>query len=138
MSTEQVVHSSSRKRPLSIWVLWIGNGILAAFLIAASFVAEDRGFTVWQAAISGVCGLAISISAHAMWYGNRKGRLALLVFLTLFLGLLIVQSLIMIQRSDSMGSSANPADVLRFALSIAWLFANYWFLLRKRARMFFA
>lgn len=138
MSTEQIVSPPARKRPASVWLLWITNGLLAAFLIAASLIAQDRGFAVWQAALSGIFGLIISIAAHAMWYGNRKGRAVLLAALTVFLGLIIVQSLIMIQRADAMGFSAGTADLMRIALSIVWLFANYWLLLRKRVRTFFA
>ena len=140
MSNDNIVTLPSRKRPLSISVLWIGNALLAAFLIAASLIAEYRGFTGGQAAIAGLFGLAISIAAHVMWYGNRWGRLALLLLLSIFLGLVVIHSVMMINWADETGYSGSLADwaVARLVLSIVWLSVNYWFLLRKRARMFFA
>lgn len=138
MTNSNVVKLPGQKRPLSVWILWIGNGLLAVFLVAASLIAEDRGFKGWQAAISGIAGLVISIAAHAMWYGNRRGRNILLGALTVFLGLIIVQSLMMVQRADAVGYGADRADMFRIVLSSVWIFVNYWFLLNKRARVFFA
>jgi hypothetical protein len=140
MSNDNIVTLPIRKRPVSIWVLWIGNGLLAAFLIAASIVAEDRGYTGGGAAVSGLFGIAISIAAHAMWYGNRWGRIALLAILTVYLVMLVFQSLAIIGHAGEPGYGGQIAEraPLRLILSIVWLSVNYWFLLRKRARVFFA
>ena len=139
MSNDTIV-TVRAKRPLSVWVLCIINGLLAAFLIASSFIAEDRGYSSGQAAFVGIAGLVISIAAHATWYGYRWGRLALLALLTVVLGLLIVQSVMYIDWADDAGFLGRTVTIawLRAALSLAWLLANYIFLLRKPARMFFA
>jgi len=128
------------KRPLSVWVLCLGNGVLAVFLIASSLIAEERGYTPWQAAISGICGLGLTLSAHAAWFGNRLGRNLLLAIITLFLGLLLMQSLLTLLwawQNGYQGPIAGAA-LTRFCLSLLWLVVNYGFLLSKRARVFFA
>lgn len=126
-------------RPLSVWLLCVGNGCLAAFLIAASIIAEDRGYAPWQAAISGLCGLGITIAAHITWYGNRRARNVLLGLLTLFLGLLALQSAKTIAWALDIGyEGPNMSDAIKRLLgSLLWLFVNYVFLLNKRARTFF-
>jgi len=128
------------KRPLSVWVLCLGNGVLAVFLIATSLIAEDRGFSSWQAAISGICGLGISLSAHASWFGNRRARNILLGLVTLFLGLIVAQSamLLLWALDVSYQGAIVGAAFTRLCLSLFWLVANYVFLLSKRARVFFA
>ncbi len=138
MSNDNVVGVG--KRPLSVWILCIINWLLAAFLIASGFVAVSRGYSVAQAAFVGIAGLVISIAAHATWYGSRWGRLALLALLTVFLGLLIAQSVMYIDWADDVGYSGRGvnAAILRAALSLAWLVLNYIFLFRKPARTFFA
>ena len=140
MSTEQVVSLPSRKRPLSVWLLAVGNGVLAIFLIASSLMAEDRGFTSSQAAFNGIIGLAISICAHATWFGYRYGRNALLALITVYLGLLCIQSVQAISWAVDVGYAGSFLSwaVARAVVSFLWLVVNYWFLLRKRARMFFA
>jgi hypothetical protein len=138
--TENIVVLPKPERPTSVWLLTISNGVLAAFLIASSLIAEDRGFTAGQAALSGIVGLGVSISAHATWYGYRYGRIVLLALLTFFLGLVIVhsgQTINWAVETQSRGSFFQWA-VARALLSTAWLFVNYWFLLGKRARMFFS
>jgi hypothetical protein len=137
---ENIVVLPKRQRPTSVWLLSISNGVLAAFLIASSLLAEDRGFSAGQAAFTGITGLGVSISAHATWYGYRYGRIVLLALLTLFLGLVFVHSAQTINwavETQYRGSIFHWA-VARAVLSIAWLFVNYWFLLGKRARMFFS
>ena len=127
------------KRPLSVWVLCIANGLLAAFLIATSLVAEARGFSGVQAAIAGISGLGISIAAHATWFGSRIGRKVLVGLLTLFLGLLIAQSIMVIVWAAETGYHARIVDDAwtRAALSLAWLCANYVFLFGNKAKTFF-
>ncbi|GAA0562630.1 hypothetical protein [Rhizomicrobium electricum] len=127
------------RRPLSIWILSIGNGLLAVFMIATSILAEDRGYSGGQAAFVGVTGVLISLAAHTTWYGYRWGRLALLILLTLFLGLLIVQSAMVISWANEVGYRASSVDaaMMRAGLSLVWLALNYIFLFGKRARMFF-
>jgi hypothetical protein len=128
------------KRPLSVWVLCLGNGLLAVFLITSSLIAEERGYAPWQAAISGICGLGLTLSAHAAWFGNRLGRNLLLAIITLFLGLLVVQSamtLFWAWNNGYQGPIAGTA-LTRICLSLLWLVVNYAFLLSKRARVFFS
>jgi hypothetical protein len=139
MSNDTIV-TVRAKRPLSIWVLCIINGLLAAFLIASCIIAESRGYSGWQAAFVGIAGLLISIAAHATWYGFRWGRSALLTLLTVVLGLLIVQSVMYIDWAADAGflGRAVTAAWFRTGLSLAWLALNFIFLFRKRARMFFA
>lgn len=129
-----------RKRPLSVWVLCLGNGLLAVFLIASSLIAEDRGYAPWQAAISGICGLGVTLSAHACWFGNRWARNILLVLITVFLGLIVLQSamtLLWALEAGYQGPIAGAA-LTRFCLSLLWLIVNYGFLHSKRARVFFS
>lgn len=129
----------SNKRPLSVWVLTILNGVFAGFLIAVSLIAENHGYTAGQAAINGILGVAITISAHATWYGYRWGRIALLTLITLYLGQTIVWSVMVINWADDInyhGPIANWA-VARAIGSVAWLVLNWMFLFNKRARAFF-
>ncbi len=138
--TENIVILPKPERPTSVWLLAISNGVLAAFLIATSLVAEDHGYSAGQAAFTGITGLGVSISAHATWYGYRYGRIVLLALLTIFLGLVFVHSAQTINwavETQSRGSFFQWA-VARAILSAVWLFVNYWFLLGKRARMFFS
>ena len=127
------------KRPMSVWVLCIANGLLAVFLIATSLMAEDRGFTGVQAAIAGIAGVGISIAAHATWYGSRIGRRVLVVLLTAFLGLLAAQSVMVIVWAAETGYHARIVDAAwtRAALSLVWLCTNYVFLFDKKAKAFF-
>lgn len=138
MSNDNVVIVRGR-RPLSVWVLCILNGVLAAFLIASSIVAEDRGYSGGQAAIAGIAGVLISIAAHTTWFGYRWGRLALVLLLTLFLGLLFVQSVMLIAWANEHGYRADFVDAafVRAGLSLAWLVVNYIFLFGRRARKFY-
>jgi len=138
MSNDNVV-AERGKRPLSVWVLCIGNGLLAAVLIATSLVAEDRGFSGVQAAIAGICGVGISIAAHATWFGNRIGRRVLVGLLTLFLGLLAAQSVMEIVWAAEIGYHGRSVNAAwtRAALSLAWLCANYLILFGHKAKAFF-
>ena len=128
-----------RKRPLSVWVLTVLNGLFAIVLIAVGFIAQSRGYSAGQAAFNGLFGLAISLAAHATWYGYRWGRLALLVLLTVFLGQLIVWSVMVINWSEDTGYRGPIVDqaMMRAFGSIIWLGANWLLLFGKRARMFF-
>jgi hypothetical protein len=131
---------SLRRRPLSVWILCVINGLAAVFLIATAILAELRGYTSAQAAYYGFFGLAISVAAHTTWFGYRWGRLALVLFLTVFLGLTIAYSLWVISwglEIDYVGEPVRTA-FLRVGLSLVWLALNYIFLFGKRARMFFA
>jgi hypothetical protein len=138
MSNDKVVVVRGR-RPLSVWILSIGNGVLAAFMIAASLMAEDRGYSGGQAALVGIAGLFLSVAAHTTWYGSRWGRLVLVVLLTLFLGLLVVQSAMVVAWANQAGYRAAFVDAafLRAGLSLVWLALNYIFLFGRRARVFF-
>lgn len=126
------------KRPRSVWVLTITNGLIAAFMIAASIIAERRGFSPGQAAFSGLIGLGVTIAAHATWYGYRTGRLVLLILLTAYLGLLVVQSFSYVAWAETYGyrPGVNLA-ILRGLGSLAWLAANWLLLFGKKARVFF-
>ena len=140
MSTGQVIELAGRKRPLSVWILTIANGVLAMCMIGASIMSEDKGYMAWQAAIAGIAGLGVSLSAHATWFGNRKGRAALLGLITLFLGLLILQNLVTLAWAldRDYRESYVPGALARVLSSAAWLVLNYWLLLGRRARAFFA
>jgi hypothetical protein len=135
-----MANDARTKRPLSVWVLTILNGVLAAFMIAASFIAENFGYSGGQAALSAVFGLAISISAHATWYGYRWGRLALLLTLTIFLGQLIVWSVMVINWSEETGYRGPLSDsaMPRVVGSLIWLALNWILLFGKKSRAFFA
>lgn len=127
------------KRPMPVSFLCLGNGVLAIFLIAASLMAENRGYAPWQAAISGLSGLGISLSAHGCWFGYRLARNALLALLTLFLGLVVLQSLLTLIWAMNTGyqGALTAASFTRFFLSLAWLVVNYAVLLGKQGRTFF-
>lgn len=126
------------KRPLSVWLITSGNYLFAAVMIATSFMAEAKGFTAGQAAIPGILGLGIALASVATWYGYRTGRLVLLILLTIFLGLLITQSIMYIDWADKHRYpwGVNLA-IFRLIGSLIWLALNWVFLFRKRARAFF-
>lgn len=126
-------------RPLWVWVLCLGNGLFAAFLIGASLIAEDRGYAPWSAMISGLCGFGLSLSAHAAWFGYKLGRDILLGLLSLFLGLIIfqsVQTLLWAAETGTEGPLPRWAFT-RLCLSLLWLAINYYGLLGSRMRTFF-
>lgn len=139
MSNDTIV-TVRTQRPLSVWVLCILNGLLAAFLIATSLVAENRGYSSGQAAFVGIAGLLISIAAHATWYGYRWGRLALLALLTIALAPTIAHEAAVISNGADVDYYDGPVReaIVRAALLLVWLALNFIFLFRKRARMFFA
>lgn len=140
MGADKVVSLPGPIRPVSIWLLCFGNWLLAAFLIGTSLLAEDRGYSASQAAICGITGLAVSIATHATWYGYRWGRNILLALLAAFLGVIIAQDLMVITWAEEVGYHGHYVGVavLRIFLSSVWIFVNYFFLLRKHVRMFFA
>lgn len=139
VSTEQAPSVPSPKRPLSIWVLSIANGLLAIFLIGTSLNAAAAGYTTGQAVFSGLVGLGISISAHMTWFGKRYGRNLLLALLTIFLGLLFVQSIRTIAWGIDVGYDGPYVSraVSWAVFSLLWLAVNYWLLLRRRTRAFY-
>lgn len=134
-----MANDAQAKRPLSVWVLVIVNWVFGAFLIAASFKAEDLGYAAGQAALSGLFGLAISLAALTTWYGYRWGRLVLLVLLTLFLGQIVVWSIMVINWSEETGYRGPIVDhaMMRAVGSVIWLALNWFVLFGKRARAFF-
>jgi hypothetical protein len=140
MSTEQTVRIPSYKRPLSIWVLAIANGLLAIVLIGASLTASHFGYTTGQAVFMGIVGLGVSVSAHMTWFGKRYGRNLLIGLLTVFLGLLLVQSI----RTIAWAIDVDYEGVLLSqsvawaVFSVLWLAVNYWLLFGRRARAFYA
>jgi hypothetical protein len=126
------------KRPVSVWILIVLNWILGAFLIAAAFKAADLGYSAGQAAVSAVFGLGISLAAHLTWFGYRWGRLALLVLLTIFLGQIIVWSIMVINWSEQTGYRGPISDLamMRAVGSVVWLAVNWIVLYGKRVRAF--
>ncbi len=140
MSKEQAVRIPSLKRPLSIWILAIANGLLAIFLIASSLTAAHVGYTTGQAVFSGIVGLGISIAAHMTWFGKRYGRNLLLALLTVFLGLLLAQSVRTIAWAiDVNYAGAYLSHAIAWAVfSVLWLAVNYWLLFGRSAKAFYA
>lgn len=140
MSTEPAAAVPSRKRPLSIWVLTVANGLLAIVLIATSIVAANAGFSKGQVLLPGVIGVGISIAAHLTWFGKRYGRNLLLGLLTLILGLMLIDSV----RAIGWALEANYTGtylthaVIRGVFCLLWLIINYWVLYVRRARAYFA
>jgi hypothetical protein len=133
------VAPSRGPRPLSIWFLCICNGLIAIVMIATGFLAGTRGYSQTLAALYGLTGLAISIAAHATWYGSRIGRSVLLVLLTVYLGNLIGYSGWTMATSEAyFDDEIVTTGLLRIGLSLVWLSLNYIFLFGKRARVFFA
>lgn len=132
--------AAPRRRPLSVWVLCLANGLIAIFLIATAILAEMRGYTSAQAAYYGFSGIALSIAAHTTWFGYRWGRILLLVLLTVFLSLMIAYSLWVIAWAleNHVAGRLVTHALLRAGLSLAWLALNYNLLFGRRARMFFA
>lgn len=129
------------KRPLSVWLICLGNGLMAIILIATGFLAEARGYSSALAAVYGFTGLAMSVAAHATWYGNRFGRLALLVLVTLYFGNLVGYSVWAIAQAPDeplFYDDVVTGALLRIGLSLVWLALNYILLFQQRARMFFA
>lgn len=128
-----------RKRPLSVWVLCILNGVLAVALIGTGIKAASFGFSSGQAVIAAIAGIVISIGAHATWFGNRLGRLVLLAALTLFLGAIVVQSAMVVAWSfeTAYRGPLVTAAWMYIGLSLAWLCVNYLFLYGRRAKTFF-
>lgn len=133
------VAPSRGPRPLSIWLLCIGNGLIAIVLIATSFLAEARGYSRALAAFYGFTGLAMSVAAHATWYGSRIGRWVLVALVTLYFGNLIGYSGWVMATSDAyFDDEIVTSGLLRIGLSLVWLSLNYIVLFGKRARVFFA
>jgi len=138
MSKDAVI--TTRKRPLSVWVLTVLNVLIAILLIAASFKGEDWGFPRAQVAFWGLLGIGISISAHMAWFGSRLGRNLLLLLSTGYLGMLLFQNAWTIafvsQLPDAERALTHAALLAAFA--VVFLAANFFFLLGKRARTFYS
>jgi len=127
------------RRPLSIWILCLLNGLLAIVLVAVAVLARSRGYSGIQAIAAVVAGVGISIGAHATWYGARWGRLLLLVLLAGFLGLVIAHSVMVIAWARDTGYHGEYVTYawIRGGASLAWLALNAIVLFGRRARMFF-
>jgi hypothetical protein len=138
MPKENVVALRGR-RPLSVWILCLVNGAMAVVLIATAILSSMRGWPGGTAVFYGVAGIALSISAHATWFGYRWGRLALLVVLTALMGLMIAYSgwIIAWSLDNNYVGDDYAAAWLRAIAALAWLAVNIIFLFRKPARMFF-
>jgi hypothetical protein len=136
MSKDAVVS----KRPLAIWVLTVVNVLIAVILIAASFKGEDWGFPRAQVAFWGLLGIGISISAHMAWFGSRLGRNLLLLLSTVYLGMLLFQNVWTIAFVSQLPDAERALThaILLAAFAVACLAANFFFLLGKRARAFYA
>lgn len=137
MSSDKI---AARRRPLAVWLVCLADGLLAAFLIATALLAVDHGYSSGQAVVSGVFGLGISIAAHATWFGNRHGRIVLLVLVAVLMALFFLQSL----RSFAYyidvdyGESYYGPSLFNMTAALIWLLLNFAGLFSKRARMFFA
>lgn len=138
MATKNVVFLRSA-RPLSVWILCLINGAVAVVLIATAILSQMRGWPVATAAFYGGIGLALGLAAHTTWFGYRWGRLALLALLTVLIGLMAFYSIWVIGWSldNNYTGDAYATAWLRLIAALAWLAANYIFLFRKPARMFF-
>jgi hypothetical protein len=81
----------------------------------------------------------MSIAAHATWFGNRIGRKVLIALLTVFLGLLIAQSVMVIVWAVETGYHSRLVDAAwtRASLSVGWLCINYLLLFGNKAKAFF-
>jgi len=127
------------RRPLAVWLVCLADGLLAAFLVATALLAVDHGYSSTQAVISGVFGLGISVAAHATWFGNRKGRIVLVVLIALLMGLFFLQSLRSFAYYIDLdyGESTYGPSLFNMAAALVWLLLNGAGLFSKRARMFF-
>jgi hypothetical protein len=136
----QVIRISKPNRPLSVSLLIVGNVFIAIILLAKGFKGVEWGYPVWQAASWAILALAISTSSFLAWMGSRYARNALLAALTLYLGLLFLQSVqtIIWANNWSYDDRYTTQSAYWAAFSVVWLAANWWLLLSRRARMFFA
>jgi hypothetical protein len=136
----EVVTVAKPKRPLAVWITTAINTVLAIILLASSFRGGDWDLPALQVAFWAVLGLAIWISALSTWWGSRNGRNVMLVLVTVYLGLVLVQTVQTIKwmQDWSMNESYMLRYLLRIVLVFAWLVANYWLLLGKRTRAYFA
>jgi hypothetical protein len=123
------------KRPLSVWIVCLANGILAVFVIGSTIKLRGHGYPGGMIANGMLSAIAITLAAHATWYGYRYGRLALLGILTWYLGLVVVQSVMTIAGAAPVTSVT--ADWLRIGISLIWLGANAAVLYSPKARAFF-
>jgi hypothetical protein len=135
------VPPSRGRRPLAVWLLCLGNALIAIILIATAFLAERRGYSAGLAALYGFTGLAMSIAAHATWYGNRWGRRILLTLITVYFGNVIgywAWAIVQDAADGLFHDRLVTAALLRIGLSLVWIGLNYIFLFSNRARVFFA
>jgi len=139
-NSESTVALPARKRPLSVWLLALLNGLLAILLIATYFKGDDWGIPAGQSTFWGLLGLGISLAAHTMWFGSRIGRNLLLALITVYFALLLAQNLRDIAWASDYNGSENYILIegARALFGLVWLFVNYWYLLGGRARSFFA
>jgi len=136
----EVVTLAKPKRPFSVWLAATINTVLAIILLATSFKGGDWGVSAPRVAFWALLGLAIWISTLSAWWGSRQGRNVMLALMTFYLGsvLLAVMPLIGAAR-EGLGNDAIMLRLVgRLAFSLACLVANWWLLLAKRPRAFFA
>ena len=128
----QVTSISKPNRPLTVSIPIAIDIVIAVALLTGSFKGFGWGWPAPQVASWAVLGLGISTSSFLAWMGSRYARNALLVLLTFYLGLLFAQS---VQTYDD---SYTAQSALWAAFSVVLLVTNWWLLLNRRARMFFA
>lgn len=135
----QVIRISKPNRPLSVSIPVAVNILIAVILLAKSFKGIEWGYPAVQVGSWAVLALGISTSSFLAWMGSRYARNALLVLLTLYLGLLFLQSMRTIAWANnwSYDDHYTTQSIFWAAFSIVWLAANWWLLLSRRARMFF-
>ena len=136
MSSQPAARS---KRPLSVWVLTLCDTLIAVILLAASFKGSAWGVPVGQVIFWGALGLGISFSASLAWMGSRYARNVLLLLIAVYCGLVLIHSV----QAVSWGLEMNNNDyvvteTMRGAFALLWIAANFWLLLGRRARAFFA
>ena len=136
----EVVTVSKPKRPVAVWIITAVNTLLAIILLATSFRGGDLGASTPQVAFWAVLGLALWVSTASTWWGSRQGRNVMLVLITLYLGLLLVQTFQIMNWVQNWSTNEDymPRYILRSVFAVVWLVANWWLLLGKHARGFFA
>jgi len=131
---------SKPNRPLFIWIVTAVNIIFAVILLATSFKGRQWGIPAAQIAFWALLGLGICVSTLLTWFGSRYGRNAMLALITIYLGLVLLQSVqgITWAANSTHGDGYMIRVVGRAVFAVLWLIANYWLLLGRRARIFFA
>jgi len=131
---------SKPNRPLSVWIATGGNLLLATWILAWSFAGLQMSFPGMQVFSWAVLALGITISSLLAWMGSRHARNIMLGLVTIYLGFLLVGSVRSIFWAQNWWVSEEYAIRMTAyaAFAAAWLVANYWLLLGKRARTYYS